>query len=110
MRTLAGLDVSSRSIYLIERPSTARLPVQARNMTYVLSLMLEQAFSISMISSFDNASLFRRTDLGNLTFNTNFLGLMSVSQYSSRFFAVTTLSFSVMRDIYVILHKNAIVT
>src|ERR687887_384167 len=58
--------------------------------------MFEHAFKISVISSFDNASLFFLTILGSFTFSLNFLGLISTSQYSRKFFTVTTRCFNVV--------------
>ena len=47
-----------------------------------------------IISSFDNASLFFLTVFGNLTFSLNFLGLISMSEYSKKFLIVITWFFN----------------
>jgi hypothetical protein len=72
----------------MDNASVARIPVAANNITYVFNLILEHAFKISMTSSFDNASLFLLMSRGNFTFNLNFLGLISMSKYSKKFFTV----------------------
>src|SRR2546422_668199 len=51
--------------------------------------MLSHTFNISTMSSFDSASFFFLTTLGSFTFNLNFLGVISTSQYSRKFFTVT---------------------
>jgi hypothetical protein len=90
MRILAGLEFSSRSTVLMDKASTALQPVLAKNITYVFSLIDEQEFNISAISSFDNACLLFRDALSSLTFSLNFLGLISTSEYSRKFLIVTT--------------------
>ena len=54
-------------------------PVEANNITYVFSLKsAEQLFKILIISSLSNAFLFLKIIFRNLTFNLNFLGLISI--------------------------------
>jgi hypothetical protein len=66
---LAGLEPKSKSLTRIDNASVARIPFAASNITYVFNLISEQAFKISITSSFDKASLFFLTILGNFTFN-----------------------------------------
>src|SRR5437870_1848432 len=53
------------------------------------------AFYILILSSFDKASLFFLMALGSFTFTLNLLGLISIPQYSPKFFTVTTRYFNV---------------
>ncbi len=47
------------------------------------------------MSSLSMASLYLNTVFGNLTFNLNFLGLISISLYSRKVFTVIILSLNV---------------
>jgi len=54
---VAGFIFKFYSLTQIFSGSTARIPVATNSMTYVLSLISKQLFSISITSFFDNACL-----------------------------------------------------
>ncbi len=84
----------SRALYrkryktLSAKASAALMPVEARSIRYVLSLLLEHLSKISRISSLLIASLCRITALSILTLSLNLRGLISTSLYSRKFAAV----------------------
>jgi hypothetical protein len=98
-KSLAGFESKFISLIRMDNASTARIPVAANNITYVLSRILSQTFNISTISSFDSASFFFLTTLGSFTFNLNLRGLMSMSEYSKKLFTVTIRCFNVSAEI-----------
>lgn len=57
-------------------------PCAAKNITYAFKDISGQAFKISTPPPLHNASLLFLTIFGNLIFDLNFLGLMSMSEYS----------------------------
>lgn len=92
MKTSTGSASKSTSMSLIESASVALIPVQARNITYVFSLISEQPRMICLISSLSKASLFLLIIRASLTLRWNFDAETSMpSCDSSKFFATFTL-------------------